>query len=315
MLWVIFPAFSAFFHCIASLMQKRLVGDPSLKRRQCSLIFPHFISYIATVALLVAVFGQAVFMLPVKTAFGLILAGAINVLGAALHLKALSLGDAMDVTIFSQTGPVFSLVLGVLFLNQVIGGNQLVGFLIILAAALLVAVKGNGESQHRKLNIKLVIMTIAYAFFSILSDVIYLYSIKGETSNLTLFAQSFLFFQIGSFIATIFCSILSDSWRRALFSAFVKGKRKKQNLAAAFVECLGFFFAEILYKLGLIFAPVIALFSVVIKASSLFASLILNVVLGALFPKQVKVKKFTRQSFAIYLFAVAMIIVGVYVMN
>ena len=296
-------------------MQKRLVGDPSLKRHQASLIVPHVAVYIASIALLVAFFGQAVFMLPVKVAFGLILAGAVNVLGAALHLKALGLGDAMDVTVFSQTSPVFSLVLGVLFLDEIISGNQLVGFMIILAAALLVAVKGNGESQRHQLNLKLVATTIVYAFFSILSDIIFLYVIKGRTSDVTLFAQSFLFFQIGSFIATIFCFILSDAWRRSLLTAFIRGKHSKQNLASAFIENVGFFFAEVLYKLGLIFAPIIALLSVIGKASSLFASFVLNLVLGALFPKHVKVKKFTRQTFAVYLFAAVMIIVGVYVMN
>lgn len=300
---------------MSSFLQKRLVSGHSLKAHPSSYTAIHIPVFIVSMVALPIIFGRSVFMLPIQNALGLILAGAVNVFGLAFYLKALHAGEAMDVTVFSQTGPIFSLILGVLMLNQNISSMQIIGFLVILFASLLVGIFGEEKRRSKSPSGKVAIITIIYSFFSILSDVIFIYFLGNATTNITLFSQSFLFFQIGSFLMSIFCLIVFPAWRKDLAVFLARSKNKGLNLASSFIEDFCFLCAEILFKLGLILAPALALLSVLGKISSLFASFILNLALGQLFPKVIKTKKFTTKTLSVYLVAAALIVVGIFVMN
>lgn len=314
---MIFPIFSSFFYCAASFLQKRLVSGHSLKKTPSAYIAIHIPIFLFSVVLLPLIFGRSVFMLPIQNAFGLILAGAVNVFALAYYLKALNAGDAMDVMIFNQTSPLFSLLLGFLVLGQKINHLQIIGFLIIMFASIIVGIFGEERKRQGKKSsrLKVAAITVFYAFFSILSDVLYLYFLGDATADYTLFVQSFLFFQLGSFLASFFCLIVFTSWRKDLAVFLTRSRNKGINCAGSFIEAFCYLCAEILYKLGLILAPALALLSVLSKIFSLFASFILNLALGQLFPKIIKVKKFTAKTFAVYLVAAVMIIFGVLVMN
>ena len=116
-MWVIFPIFAQIFYCVNGYIQNFLTDTALPKKRAGSLTVMHIISFAASLILLFAVFGRAVMMIPLDHALGLILAGAINIIGAVYYYKAIQKGDNIDITVFGQVAPLISLGLGVLLLS------------------------------------------------------------------------------------------------------------------------------------------------------------------------------------------------------
>ena len=73
--------------------------------------------------------------------------------------------------------------------------------------------------------------------------------------------------------------------------------------------------AEVLYKLGLIFAPILALLSVVGNVAKLVSSFSLMIFLGKVFPKLAHAKRLTKKMMFNYLIAGLLIAVGVMMVN
>ncbi|MBR3164032.1 EamA family transporter [Candidatus Saccharibacteria bacterium] len=270
----------------------------------------HIPGFVAAMLLLVAIFGRAVFMIPLENTIGLMVAGAINVVGQALSYKALQAGDTADVSIFSQAAPVMSLVLSLFILGESITLLQLLGFAFIIAAAAVV-IFGHGQKRRQAPTRNFIILTFASLFFSVLSDVIFAYFLRGFTADFTLFAQSFYFFEAGSLVFTILVLIFILPWRRAVVKTFFTGPHHKRNLVLSFTDNLMLLLGEILYKLGLIIAPVIALVAVVQKISKLFASLFVTIFLGRAFPKFVHGRRLTRQLLLRYVFSGILAVTGI----
>ena len=113
MLWAIFPIFAQLFYTSGSYIQNFLADVAFPKNRAGALIIMHLPYFVVGMILMYAIFGRIVLILPLITALGFVLAGAINVFGSIFAYKALQAGDAADVIIFSQLSPLISLGLGV----------------------------------------------------------------------------------------------------------------------------------------------------------------------------------------------------------
>ncbi len=314
MLWAIFPISASVFYCIGSYIQNYLTDHALPKKRAGAYIVMHIPCYVAAMILLLALFGRAVFMLPIPSIVGLLFAGAINVVGSLFFYKALQAGDTIDITIFNQTSPLISLLLGMIVLGKGITANQGIGLGLIMAAALII-VLFDKKKRNSTPNLKVAAITIVHAFFSILSDIVYKKYIGDGTANFTLLAQGFFFFELGSLMFTAFVLIFSEKTRKAIKVTFFGGKKHGYNLFLSMTDALMYLLAEILYKIGLIMAPIVAMVTAVGKAASLFASFFMNMVLGKIFPKTIRAKKFTRRMLVQYLFSGILIMIGIIVMN
>lgn len=315
MLWAIFPIFAQLFYTSGGYIQNYLVDTALPKKRAGALIIGRLPSYLAVMLLLFAVFGRVVFVLPLGNALGLVLAGAINVIGSIYYFKALQLGDAADIHIFGQLSPLISLGLGVLILGEAITAMQGLGLLLIMVAIFLIIFGDTSKKERQSPNIKVATLTIVSSFFSILSDVVYAFFIKGFTADTTLLGQSLFFFEIGSALMVIVIAICFSSWRKAVRTAFIKGKNHRRNMLAVLCDNIAFGLAELLYKYGLLVVPVVAMMTAVSKASSLFISIFITVFFGRIFPKFIHGKRVTRRVIAQYMIAAVFIVVGIIVMN
>ena len=316
MLWAIFPIFANLFYVSGSYLENYLADTALPKKRAGALAIGRIPCYVVTMLILFAIFGRAVFILPFGNACGLILAGAINVIGFVYYFKALQTGDTADVNMFGQLSPLVSLGLGVLILGETVTVMQAVGLAIIMAAILIIVFGASSKKERSAPNLTVARLTIISIFFSILSDVIYALSIKGFTADLTLLGRSLFFFEIGSALMTIMCVICFDSWRRAVKTAFFTGKKHSRNFAALVGDNIAFMIAEILYKYGLLIVPVIAMMTAVSKVASLFISFfIFTLMLGRIFPHFIHGKRITRKMLSRYLIAAVLIVVGIIVMT
>ncbi len=316
MLWAIFPIFANFFYVSGSYLENYLTDIALPKKRAGALILGRLPSFVITMLILLAIFGRAVFILPFFNACGLILAGAINVVGSIYYFKALQTGDAADVNIFGQLSPLISLALGVAILGESVTTMQGIGLAIIMAAILIIVFGSTSKKERSAPNLTVARLTITSAFFSILSDVVYAYFVKGFTADVSLFGRGLFFFEIGSALAVILLFICRHSWRKALKTTFVTGKSHTRNMAALVGDNIAFTAGEFLYKYGLLVVPVIAMMTAVSKVSGLFISFfIFTLLLGRVFPKFIHGKRITHKILAQYLIAAVLIVVGIVVMN
>ena len=316
MLWAIFPILANIFYVSSSYLQNYLTDIALPKKRAGALILGRLPSFIAAMLLLFAIFGRAVFILPFGNACGLILAGAINVIGSIYYFKALQTGDTADVNIFGQLSPLISLGLGVLILGENITAMQGIGLAIIMAAILVIVFGSTSKKERQAPNLTVARLTITSAFFSILSDVVYALAVKDFTADLTLLGRGFFFFEIGSVLMVMMCLICRHSWRKAFRTTFFTGKNHTRNMAALIGDNITFTLGEFLYKYGLLVVPVIAMMTAVSKVSGLFISFfVFTLFLGRIFPKFIHGKRITRKLLSRYLIAAVLIVVGIIVMN
>lgn len=315
MMWVIFPIFAQIFYCVNGYIQNFLTDTALPKKRAGSLTVMHIISFAASLILLFAVFGRAVMMIPLDHALGLILAGAINIIGAVYYYKAIQKGDNIDITVFGQVAPLISLGLGVLLLSETISANQALGFLFMIGASALVVFGNQTKNEKQKPNFGVAILTIIYCFFSVLSDIVYAMFISEGPATIISFAQGFFYFQLGSLLCSLLGLIFFPTWRKALKTTFFTGKKHKLNFAAELADNFMLIAGELLYKFGLVIAPVVSLVSPIGRVASLFSNFIMTLCFGRVFPKFIHAKRFTKRMILNYVIAAVLILVGIVMMN
>ena len=315
MMWVIFPIFAQIFYCVGGYVQNHLTDTAIPKKRGGSLAVMHIIGFLISLLFLFAFFGRAVVMVPLEHALGLVLAGAINVVGAVYYYKSIQKGDNIDVTVFGQVAPLISLGLGVLLLGESITANQALGFLFMIGASALVVFGNQTKSEKQKPDFGVAILTIIYCFFSVLSDIVYAMFIVDGPATIISFAQGFFFFQLGSLLAAMMGYILFPKWRHAVKTTFFTGKKHKVNFVAAIADNMLLLAGEILYKFGLIIAPVVALVSPIGRVAGLFANFIITLCFGRVFSKFIHAKRFTKRMILNYIIAAVLILVGIVMMN
>lgn len=315
MFWIIFTGISAFFGCIGNYIQNFLTDTALPRRRAGSYIITRILSYSLAIILLLAIFGRAVFMLPLQNALGIMLAGAINIVGSIYHFKSLQAGDTFDVTIYNYAGPIISLGLGAVILGESINTSQGFGFIFIMVAALVVVLDKSNKKASLNPNFSVALIAIIHSFFSVLSDIVYARFLGEGTPNYFLFAQSFFFFEVGSLLTAIVILIFFPSWRKAFVRTFLRGNKRITYLFTAFVDNILFLLGEIFYKLALLAAPIVALVALVSKVTGLFVSFLLTTIVGRTFPKFIRSRRLTKQLLLRYLSAGILVVVGIMMMN
>lgn len=315
MLWAIFPIIAQFFYTSVGYIQNFLTDCALPKKRAGALTIAHFPCFLLIIILLLAIFGRTVFILPLPNAIGLIIAGSINVFGSVYCYKAYQEGDTADVAIIGQLSPLISLGLGVLILGETVTVNQGIGLLLIMAAAFLIVFGGTSKKEREQPNIKVAIYTIISMFFSTLSDVVYVYALKGFTTDIYLLGRGLFFFFIGSILTVTVFFICRHSWRRAIKTTFFTGRKHSRNSFILLCEGIAIILAEFIFKYGLIIVPVIAMMTAVSKVAGLFLSLFFTIFLGRIFPKFIHGKRLTKKILMQYLIASVMIVSGVMIMT
>ncbi len=312
-MWVIFPILASFFGTIAEKVEDHLVDTVIQKKKAASFAFMRLPSYILAIIVLLAIFGRAIFMFPLQSVFGIMFAGAINVIAQMYLFRALQEGDPVDIKIFSQTGPLISLGLGALILGERIAANQSMGLILIIIGAMIVALF-NDDKKHVT-DFRVAGTTLIHSFFSILSDILLVFFLSDAGSaSYVLFAQAFFYFQLGCLVFSVFLVICMPGWRTVISRAFFKHKKAALNSSLAFGDNLCFGISDACYKYALISIPVVAMATSIYKASGLFVSLFITFVMSKIFPKIIRVKKLSKQGIARYVLSAILIVCGIFVM-
>ena len=307
-MWVIFPILAAVALSVSAFLQNYLTDVALPKKRAGAYVVTQLLSYGVSMLVLFAVFGRGVFILPFPVALGLLMAGAINVLGTILYFKALRSGETVEVTIFGESAPLIALALGVMFLGETVTEMQGLAFVLIMGAALIL-IFATKNKRSGKLNLRTAGLAFASAFFWVLSDIVFVKFAGDNVRNFQNFGQTFFYFQMGAFLITAILAMCLPSWQQAIKQAFFK-KGKAKNLVIAFLDNGFFTAAEFLFKFGLLAAPAVALMSVVSHVSQLGITFVLGMFLSRFMPMFGR-EKYNKKLILQHLAAALLVVTGI----
>lgn len=128
-------------------------------------------------------------------------ASIVYILSTYLYFKALEKTDASIIAVMFQLIPVFSYVLGLIFFNETLSLNQIIGGLIIIFASIIISIDFNNKSDKNKI-MALVLMLIS-SFFSALYYILFEIAMKNSGYNSIAFWYQIGLILIGVALLTV----------------------------------------------------------------------------------------------------------------
>ena len=139
------------------------------------------------VALVIGLLVSRVLQIPFLDKILLIVVGGTTVAWTILYLFALSIEGVSSVALWFLAIPVFSYLLGYIFLNERLSYQQLIGSLIILLGLFLVSLDLSGKKQ--KIKWKFIMYMLGSCFLFTISGIIFKYVTVGNNFWVSSFWQ------------------------------------------------------------------------------------------------------------------------------
>lgn len=313
--WILLPILGAVGYSLSRFIRNYLIDTAFNKKNVSAFTGMTAGAYVLIAVTIFAIFGPKVLALDFWSIIGMFIAGALMVFSQYPAFKALKIAETVEVTIFSQCGPVLALIFGFIFLQQEVLGKQLMGFLLIMAAALLLVFAQETKSG-KKLKAKTAGLMVASSAFWFLSDVVIMAVIGNDKANSSTlnYMRHFFYFEIGAIITVVISFLMFPSWRATLKRKFFAKKGTSKNLTFSLVNNIIYAAAEVFYKIALVMSPAIALLAVVDQVAQLIITFILGIVLSWLFPalgrEKLNKRLVTRHLIAAVLVGMGIILVG-----
>lgn len=178
----------------------------------------------------------------------LIVMGVLSTLAMLSYLLALEDEEATVVVPFFQTIPIFSLILGYVFLGETITKLQMVGMLIIIAGSIVLSLELD-EVNHFRFKTKAVLLTLMSAFLFTFNGIIF----KKITPE-NYFWNSIFWENIGIILGGFFLFFISTECKKSF--QWIMGKNKKTALALNISRGLISLVGNISIEYALLLAPV-----------------------------------------------------------
>lgn len=240
-------------------------------------------AYLVTAFLLVLMFP--LWSMPVLFAVGLVVAGAVSGLATIPYYIALSKDDSTNVTILQQLSPIFYLVLGRLFLGEEIVGGQLLAFLVVMIAPLIIILSSSKRGRETKM--RTVGLVLVKSFLSALAGTMIVFFAKDCDLVTMMF-----YVILGKGLFGVSATMGLEKWRRRFKNA------RKQSGAIRFwtTLVLDHFVSttsDFTHYVALLLAPTVAMSSAIMKTLHPIFVFLFGVVLSVLWPNfgREKVKK------------------------
>lgn len=276
--WLIFPLISATFAAFVNYIDKYLV-DKYIKNRGVGsiVIFASLIS-LPIMLILRILKPDVAFINPVNAVI-IIISGMTYVLWLLPYLYALYEGEASVVSPLFQMVPVFSFLLGYLFLKEELTANQFIGSVLIFCGALGLNLEVSLENKIRLKKKILMLMTLS-SFLAALNFFLFKLVAVQEAFWTTVFWE-----YIGFLIMAIVLFTCIKSYRKEFLDVF--RKNKKGVLGLNFLNEA----TNMVSKTALNYATLLAPLAIVSFAAEGFQPIIvlgLGIVLTIFFPKIIK---------------------------
>jgi len=240
--------------------------------------------------------------IPFYTYLFFILAGASTAVAGIFYFKALELSDSTDFGIFSQLSPIFYLILGWVFLGQKITSTQLIAFVIIISAPILIILTTKKRSRH--LRIKAILYTLLDIIIAATAASIF---VKLDTGDIN-FATEIGLTVLGNGIGNAIIILLNPRWRKRY--RFVLKSSHHKVLVPLICDATLEIIQKFARNYALIIASSIALTSAIIDSTKPIMIFFMGLLFTILWPRFGR-EKMKRKVILIHLVATILVIIGI----
>jgi drug/metabolite transporter (DMT)-like permease len=311
MLWIAFPILAALAAALSNFTDNFIIDTAMKRRNPAALQLTYVISYVLIVILILSIFGPRVFgIIPFSDVLLLATAGVINAFASLPWYHAMRSDETFDVTLFLQSAPLISLVLGVLVLGQQITPGQSLAFTLIMTAIMIIVFTTRAPRQSNKINIQSALLVTAACLIWVVSDVLFVLGANHATTDL--FVSSFAYYEIGCIIGIFVLMLTRRRWLYQLRSALT-GPHWHYSFFVVGSNLINVG-QNVLIKIGLVLAPTIGILSATSRVSLLFFTFALGIILTKIWP-QFGREKLSRRILLAHLVALFLAVIGVILLN
>lgn len=300
MLWLILAIVNAVGYAICGFFDNFITDVLFKGKKQESIKFFYGITYILTGVALFAIFG--IQDMGIGRIIWLLVAGVLSSTASIPYYRALKDEETTTASVFLQLTPVIYLLADALIFGETINGQQLLAFLIIIAAPAVIVLMKKGKKNARKLELGAAGLFIMYVVLAAASGVITAHAGEGFD-----FTTTFSWFVIGRGIMDLVYFYTNPSWRKRY--KYVSKHNRKALYASLTAAQVIFLVAEFAGRYALIIG-VPALVSVTSNALEMIVVFLLGIILSIIVPKFGR-EKLTKNAILSHLIATILAVVGI----
>lgn len=259
--------------------------------------------------IVLAITGSQLTSLPFFTLALFFLSGFLASFSSIPYYKALEIDDSTNLGIFLQLAPVLYLILGFIFFGETISPLQILAFVIILLAPLVILLSTRKRSREGKLK------ALMYAFFYVLIAVsCNLLFVQQNVATLDsaesamMFAGELGLFIFGNGLGNMAVIGVRRKWRRR-FRMVVRRHPRKLPRIVTFSAFVGII-SDCSYRLAMALAPTMAVASAATDSVEPIVIFFMGIILTLISPKFGR-EQLNRKSILVHLGATVLVVIGV----
>lgn len=302
MIWIILVVFATLLDSLRIFIDN-YVSDVYFKKRLAfsQKLFYGFLGLITSIIILI-VTGFNIQSANFGIIGLLILSGLLSALAGLPYLRTLEIDDSTNLGIFIQLAPILYLVLGWLFLGETFSPIQLIAFVFILAAPILIVLATRKRSRHTK--IKAITYAFLYVFVAVIGNLVFVIA-NAENDS---FVNSIAFLTIGKAIGSILIVWSQPRLHRRFYKVLKTSKYKV--LRPIFINYLISLAKDFTYRGALVLAPTVAVASAASDSTEPIVIFFMGILLTLVWPKFGR-EKLDKKSILTHLAATVLVVIGI----
>lgn len=288
MLWLYLVLTATIIWAIVNVLDKWIISD-HIKMPTAIMFLNAIVGLLFSFLLL---FFVKIDFISIEIALWTFLLSMLSFLAIFLYYKSLKMGEVSKMALALRVGPIFVLLMALVFLSEKLTAYQLIGFFVILCGAMLVSIERSGKFF---LNRGFAIMIVATFLFAVFDIVLKLLLLKTDYFTI------FFWYNVFYFLITMFFFF-------ANFKKIAEGIiSNKKILPVAFANGFISSFAYLLFSVA-VFLGNISLVSVISATQQAFVFLIATGL--SLFMPHILREELTRKNIALKLASIIIIFAG-----
>lgn len=303
MLWLILAIVNAVGYAICGFLDNYITDVVFKGKKQECIKFFYGLTYIATAVALFLIFG--IQFVETDKILWLMLAGVLSSTASIPYYRALKDEETTTASIFLQIIPIIYLVADAIFFGEQITPVQLLAFVIIIMAPVVV-IFSRKRKRMRKLEWSAAAGFLLYSIFAASSGVITAHAGEGYE-----FTTVFAYFVLGRGIMDLIYYFSHPSWRKRY--KYVH-QHDKKRLYVSLTAAQGIFLvAEFAGRFALM-VGVPALVSVTSNALEMIIVFVLGIILSIIVPVFGR-EKLSRHIVIAHLIATILAVTGIIILQ
>lgn len=234
----------------------------------------------------------------------LLLSGALSSVSSLAYYQALKNEEATGAAIFYQLQPVLFLIIDFILFGETISPRQIIGFLVILMAPVLV-VMARKRAKSRRMALNAAALLVLYVVIATISA-----EIAVRCASNVDYRSTFVIYLAGRGISDCLLGLIPKFRKRHKY--VLKHSPKAYIGTVAINQCLSAA-ADFIYRYGLVLG-VAALGSAVTNAAELILTFILGIIFSIIWPNFGR-EKLHKHLIIAHAAAIALCVIGIIIIQ